>query len=45
MGVRRDDAALKYAVDGALARLRPQIDRVLREYAVTRVDVHRTTSR
>ena len=45
MGVRRDDAALKDAVDGALARLRPQIDRVLREYAVTRVDVHRRTSR
>jgi mxaJ protein len=38
MGVRRDDAALKRAVDASLAHLAPQIDEVLRAYAVTRVD-------
>lgn len=39
MGVRPDDAELKQALDAALARLRPQIDAVLRDYAVTRADV------
>ena len=38
MGVRRDDVALQRAVNAALLRLAPQIDAVLREYAVTRVD-------
>ena len=39
MGVRRDAAALQRAVNASLARLAPQISAVLREYAVTRVDV------
>jgi hypothetical protein len=39
MGVRRDDAALQRVVNVALARLRPAIDGILREYAVARVDV------
>lgn len=39
MGVRRDDAALQREVNAALARLRPAIDGVLREYAVARADV------
>jgi mxaJ protein len=39
MGVRRDDAALQREVNVALARLRPAIDGILREYAVARVDV------
>jgi mxaJ protein len=39
MGVRPDDAALKRALDGALARVRPQIEAVLRDFAVTRADV------
>jgi mxaJ protein len=39
MGVRRDDVALQRAVNASLARLAPQIDSVLREYAVRRVDV------
>jgi len=38
MGVRRDDVALKDALDASLVRLRPQIDAVLREYAVLRTD-------
>jgi len=38
MGVRRDDVALQRAVNAALLHLAPQIDAVLREYAVTRVD-------
>ena len=38
MGVRRDDAALQQALNASLARLAPQIDAVLREYAVRRVD-------
>jgi len=38
MGVRRDDVALRDALNESLAHLAPQIDAVLREYAVTRVD-------
>ena len=34
MGVRPDDDALRRALNAALAKLRPQIDAVLREYAV-----------
>ena len=37
MGVRKGDAALQQALDGALARARAEIDRVLDEYAVPRV--------
>jgi mxaJ protein len=36
MGVRRDDVALKRAVDASLARLAPQIEAVLRAYSVRR---------
>jgi mxaJ protein len=39
MGVRRDDIALQQAVNASLTHLAPQIDAVLREYAVTRADV------
>jgi hypothetical protein len=38
MGVRRDDAALQREVNASLARLKPAIDGVLREYAVARVE-------
>ena len=38
MGVRRDDVALRDALNASLARLAPQIDAVLRDYAVARVD-------
>ena len=38
MGVRRDDAALQREVNASLARLKPAIDRVLREYAVARAE-------
>jgi mxaJ protein len=38
MGVRHDDVALQRAVNASLAHLRPAIDDVLREYAVTRAD-------
>lgn len=38
MGVRRDDVALRDELNASLARLAPEIDAVLREYAVTRVD-------
>jgi hypothetical protein len=38
MGVRPDDTPLQRALDASLARLRPQIDAVLREYAVVRPD-------
>ena len=38
MGVRRDDPALRDALNASLARLAPQIDAMLREYEVTRVD-------
>ena len=38
MGVRRDDAKLQQAVNASLARHAPEIDAVLRAYAVTRVD-------
>jgi mxaJ protein len=38
MGVRRDDVSLQQAVNAALAHLQPEIDDVLRDYAVTRVD-------
>jgi mxaJ protein len=42
MGVRPGDAALRRAIDASLARLRPQIDAVLREYSVVRVDAPAT---
>jgi mxaJ protein len=38
MGVRRDDAALQQAINASIARLKSQIDAVLREYAVVQVD-------
>lgn len=38
MGVRRDDVALRDALNASLSRLAPKIDAVLRDYAVTRVD-------
>jgi len=38
MGVRRGDVELQQTVNASLARLAPQIDAVLREYAVMRVD-------
>jgi mxaJ protein len=34
MGVRRDDVALQQALNASIARLKPQIDAVLRDYAV-----------
>ena len=37
MGVRPGDTALQQALNASLARLRPQIDAVLRDYGVTRV--------
>jgi hypothetical protein len=37
MGVRPGDVALQQALNASLARLRPQLDAVLRDYAVTRV--------
>lgn len=45
MGVRPGDRALRDAVNAALSHLKPQIDRVLREYAVTRVDAQEEASR
>lgn len=41
MGVRRDDVGLRDALNKSLARLAPEIDAVLRDYAVTRVDATR----
>ena len=38
MGVRKSDSALQHALDRALARARPEIDRLLDEYAVPRID-------
>lgn len=38
MGVRPDDVALQRTLDASLARLRPRIEAVLREYAVIRPD-------
>jgi mxaJ protein len=38
MGVRHDDVSLQRAVNASLARLKPAIDGVLREYEVTRAD-------
>ena len=38
MGVRHDDVALRDVLNASLLRLAPQIDAVLRGYAVTRVD-------
>jgi mxaJ protein len=38
MGVRRDDPALQQAINASIARLKPKIDEVLRDYAVVRVD-------
>jgi mxaJ protein len=43
MGVRRGDVALREAVNASLAHVAPQIDVVLREYAVTRIDLHAGT--
>lgn len=34
MGVRKDDVALRRALDGALERLRPAVQRILRDYRV-----------
>jgi mxaJ protein len=45
MGVRRGDEARRRAVNASLARLKPAIDQVLREYAVTRVDVQEAAAR
>ena len=45
MGVRRGDETLQRAVNASLARLKPAIDEVLREYAVTRVDVQEAIAR
>lgn len=36
MGVRRDDALLARAIDAALQRLQPRIDRILDDFAVVR---------
>jgi mxaJ protein len=41
MGVRKTDAVLRHALDAALVRARPDIDRILADYAVPRVDVMR----
>ena len=38
MGVRKSDAQLQQALDAAIERARPAIDRILDEYAVPRVD-------
>ena len=38
MGVRRDDVALRQAVNASLSHLKPEIDRVLHDYGVVRVD-------
>jgi mxaJ protein len=39
VGVRRGDTALRDALDGALLRRRAEIDRILADYGVPRVDV------
>jgi mxaJ protein len=44
MGVRRDDVALRDALNRSLVRLAPAIDDVLHDYAVTRVDGKETRS-
>lgn len=38
MGVRKEDRALRDEVDAALSDLKPQIDEVLDEYNVPRLD-------
>jgi mxaJ protein len=38
MGVRREDAALKQELDAILERRQPEIDRILADYGVPRVD-------
>jgi mxaJ protein len=38
MGVRKRDAALQERLNAAIARLQPQIDAILAEYNVPRVD-------
>jgi mxaJ protein len=38
MGVRTNDADLQHALDAALQRARPAIDRILAEFAVPRID-------
>jgi mxaJ protein len=38
MGMRREDVALRQEIDVALARRRPEIDAILAEYGVPRVD-------
>jgi mxaJ protein len=38
MGVRKNDARLQHALDAALVRARAEIDAILAEYAVPRVD-------
>jgi mxaJ protein len=45
MGTRKEDAALREEINAALERLKPQIDAILADYGVPRVDgplVHRT---
>ena len=41
MGVRRGDTAFRASVESVLVRRRPEIDRLLAEYGVPRVDVRR----
>lgn len=45
MGVRRDDVVLQRAVNASLAHLAPQIDAVLSDYAVTRLDTRQGARR
>jgi mxaJ protein len=42
MGVRRGDTAFRASVESVLVRRRPEIDRLLAEYGVPRLDVRRT---
>jgi mxaJ protein len=39
MGVRREDAALRQELDAILVRRKPEIDRILTEYGVPRLDL------
>jgi mxaJ protein len=38
LGIRREDAALRDRLDAILIRRKPEIDRILAEYRVPRVD-------
>ena len=44
MGVRREDVALRQELDTILERRKPQIDRILADYGVPRVDRVRSSS-